>query len=94
MTHFLDSTQSTRTGFALTELLVEKLVVGVAVLMAIAAVKQQQSTNLPLAVEKMKRLGNACIRYTADNGGLLPFADAPGRDDWENAANPEASEVW
>ena len=95
MKHFLNSTPSTRTGFGLTELFVGKLVVGVAALMVIAAVKQQQArSSLPLAVEKMKRLGNACIMYTADNGGLLPFADAPGPDDWVHAANPEASEVW
>jgi type II secretory pathway pseudopilin PulG len=54
----------------------------------------KQRSNQAMAMQKMKAMGAAFASYTTEKNGLLPFEDAPGTDDWVNAAKPEAAEAW
>ncbi|NNC87511.1 MAG: type II secretion system protein, partial [Akkermansiaceae bacterium] len=77
-------------GFTMMELLV-----AIAILVALSAIgitvsrSMQETAHLTKATQKMRDLGSAFVGYTADSGGHLPFEDAPGSDDWTNAAKPE-----
>jgi len=82
-------------GFTLIEMLIV-----VAVVAALAAIgvtisrSSKEKAQLSVALTKMKALGSAFVSYTTDKGGLLPFEDATGTDDWTNAAKPESQEAW
>lgn len=88
-------TGNRKNGFTLIEVLIV-----VAVLAALTAIgmtlmkSSKQRANQAAAIQKMRSLGSAFATYTTDKGGLLPFEDAPGSDDWTNAARPESSETW
>lgn len=82
-------------GFTLIEVLIV-----VAIVIALAAIglsvmkASRQKADQANALQKMKSLGAAFATYTTDKGGLLPFEDASGTDDWVNAAKPENQETW
>lgn len=82
-------------GFTLIEVLIV-----ITIIIALAAVgmtlhrSAKQRANQTAAIQKMRSLGTAFAAYTTDQNGLLPFEDAPGTDDWTNAAKPESSEAW
>ncbi|NRB27612.1 MAG: hypothetical protein HRU37_08025 [Roseibacillus sp.] len=46
------------------------------------------------ALKKMRHIGEALKGYLDDNNGEFPLEDAPGKDNWLNAAKPEAETVW
>ena len=50
--------------------------------------------NQAEALRKMKGIGDALTAYLNDNNGEFPLEDAPGKDNWLNAAKPEAEKVW
>ncbi|MFP6894962.1 MAG: prepilin-type N-terminal cleavage/methylation domain-containing protein [Roseibacillus sp.] len=86
---------STRGGFTLMELLVVVAIVIVLATIAFTVSKNmKESADLARATQKIKNLGEAFVGYTADSGGLLPYEDAVGPDDWNTASKPEASEAW
>lgn len=82
-------------GFTLIEVLIV-----IAIVIALTAVglsimkSSRQKADQAAALQKMKSLGAAFVTYTTDKNGLLPFEDAPGTDDWVNAAKPESQEAW
>ena len=77
-----------------------ELLVAIAIMVALAAIaftvmsQMKQGANLARATEKIRSLGNAFVGYTTDSGGLLPYEDAPGSDDWNTAQQPEAEHAW
>jgi prepilin-type processing-associated H-X9-DG protein len=77
-----------------------ELLVAVAIVVVLAAIaftvmgSMRNNADLARATEKIKSLGAAFVGYTTDHGGLLPYEDAPGSDDWTTAAQPEALEAW
>jgi prepilin-type processing-associated H-X9-DG protein len=77
-----------------------ELLVAIAIVVVLAAIaftvmgSMRDNADLARATQKIKNLGEAFVGYTTDSGGLLPYEDAPGSDDWETAAKPEASEAW
>ncbi len=84
-----------RRGFTIMELLVAVAILIVLAAIAITVSKNmKENANLVRATAKIKNLGEAFVAYTADSGGLLPFEDAPGSDNWNTAGKPEASEAW
>lgn len=91
----LPPNNSRRKGFTMLELLV-----AIAIVVALSGVGIQvwqhskEAANLAKATQKIKDLGAAFVGYTTESGGLLPFEDAPGEDNWVTAAKPEASEAW
>lgn len=82
-------------GFSLIEILIV-----VAIIAALAAIggslykSAKQKASQAAALQKMKSLGATFVTYTVDRGGLLPFEDSTGTDDWTNAAKPENQEAW
>ncbi len=82
-------------GFTLIEILIV-----VAIIAALAAIggslhkSAKQKASQAAALQKMKSLGATFVTYTVDRGGLLPFEDSTGTDDWTNAAKPENQEAW
>ncbi len=84
-----------RSGLTLKELLVAMVVslltAGILFTMSCGG---STAGGLAVATQKMQALGTAFTDYAADSGGLLPFEDVAGSDDWTAAAKPEASEVW
>lgn len=82
-------------GFTLIEVLVV-----VALLIALTAIgvslsrSSKEKARRVTTLTKMKALGTAFSTYVTDKGGLLPFEDAAGTDDWVAAAKPENQEVW
>lgn len=89
------SSNPSRKGFTVMELLVAVTIVIVLASIAFTVMaSMKNNANLARATEKIKSLGNAFVGYTTDNGGLLPYEDAPGPDDWTTAGLPEASEAW
>ena len=77
-----------------------ELLVVIAIIVVLAAVSfsvsknMRENANLARATAKIKDLGSTFVGYTTDSGGLLPFEDAPGPDNWNTASKPEASEAW
>jgi prepilin-type processing-associated H-X9-DG protein len=77
-----------------------ELLVAVAIVVVLAAIaftvmgSMRDNADLARATQKIKNLGEAFVGYTTESGGLLPYEDAPGADDWTTAAKPEASEAW
>jgi prepilin-type N-terminal cleavage/methylation domain-containing protein len=82
-------------GFTLIEILI-----AVSVIIALGAIgasvwrSAKEKANQSVAMQKMRALGSAFATYTTEYNGLLPFEDAPGTDDWTNAAKPESQETW
>lgn len=84
-----------RHGFTLIEVLISIAIVAALVTIAMTVMKSaKERSNQAAALQKMKSLGAAFVAYTTDKGGLLPYEDAVGTDDWTNAARPENSEAW
>lgn len=82
-------------GFSLIEVLIAIAVVAALAAITMTLVKSsKERANQAAALQKLKSLGAAFAAYTTDKGGLLPFEDATGSDDWTNAARPENSEAW
>lgn len=82
-------------GFTMVEILV--VIALIAALTAIGfsvAGSMRQKAEMAQAMTKLRGLGSGLVAYTSGSGGLLPYEDAPGTDDWQNAAKPEHSEVW
>lgn len=77
-----------------------EILVAVAVIVVLIAIgntvmkSSREKKNLAGATKKLQAIGEALKSYTDDSGGLLPFEDAPGKDDWNTAGKPEATEVW
>ncbi len=82
-------------GFTLLEMLI-----AVAVVAALAAIgvtisrSSKQKAHQSVALQKLRALGSTFVAYTTDKGGLLPFEDSTGTDDWTNAAKPENQDAW
>jgi prepilin-type N-terminal cleavage/methylation domain-containing protein/prepilin-type processing-associated H-X9-DG protein len=85
----------TRKGFTLVELLVT-----IAIIAALAAIgfslagSMRQKAQMAQAISKLRGLGAGFVAYTSSSGGLLPYEDSPGSDDWITAAKPENNEAW
>ncbi len=77
-----------------------ELVVVVAILTILSGISftvikgMGDEARMARATQKIKDLGSAFVGYTADSGGLLPFEDLPGPDDWDTARGEDAGEVW
>ncbi len=82
-------------GFTLMEMMIT-----VSIILALGAIAitlsktARQKAQQTITLGKMKALGASFNTYTADNGGLLPYEDATGTDDWTNAAKDENKEAW
>lgn len=77
-----------------------ELLVAIAIVVVLAAIaftvmgSMRDHANMVRATEKIRSIGDAFVGYTTDSNGLLPYEDAPGTDNWNTAAQPEASEAW
>lgn len=77
-----------------------ELLVVVAIIIVLAALTYPVITTMRRngmkaeAITRMKAFVSATGNYAAQNNGDLPAEDAPGTDDWTNAAKPEAEKAW
>jgi type II secretory pathway pseudopilin PulG len=82
-------------GFTLIELLITvAIVIALAAIAVTLAKSTREKAEQTTALKKMRSLGTAFNAYVGDKNGMLPMEDAPGTDDWVNAAKPENQEVW
>jgi prepilin-type N-terminal cleavage/methylation domain-containing protein len=82
-------------GFTLVELLVCVAIVAVLATISFTVMGSMRArANQQHATERLRSISSAFGSYTADNGGLLPWEDCPGTDDWNNASKPENVDVW
>lgn len=82
-------------GFTLIEVLITVAVMAALLAIGVSVARtSKQRAHQAVALQKMKALGAAFASYTTDKNGLLPFEDAPGTDDWANAAKPESEQAW
>ena len=77
-----------------------ELLVTIAIIAALSAIgfslagSMKEKAHMTQAMAKMRGLGAGLVAYTTSSGGLLPYEDSPGTDDWANAAKPENDEAW
>ncbi len=50
--------------------------------------------NKAEGLKKMKEMGNALTGYLDESNGVFPLEDAPGKDNWLNAAAEQSEDVW
>jgi prepilin-type N-terminal cleavage/methylation domain-containing protein len=82
-------------GFTLIELLVTMAIVAALAALAFSLTgAMRQKALMAKATQKLRGLGTALVAYTTNTNGLLPYEDAPGTDDWTNAAKPENDQAW
>lgn len=84
-----------KNGFTLIEILISMAVVAALAAIVMTVMRSsKQRANQAAVLGKMKSLGAAFVAYTTDKGGLLPYEDATGSDDWTNAGRAESTETW
>ena len=77
------------------QILVGAAVAVIALGVAVTVGKSRQSKNNQAeALRKLQDVGAALSGYLSDNNGEFPLEDATGKDNWLNAAKPEAETVW
>jgi prepilin-type N-terminal cleavage/methylation domain-containing protein len=82
-------------GFALRELVIVIVVLGVLVAIAIPIYNsKRQRAHQQVALDKIRTMGGAALNYANQNGGVLPAEDADGNDTWDNATKPVAKDAW
>lgn len=54
----------------------------------------KQNKHKADTAERMRKLYTATKTYVTQNDGRLPDEDAPGKDTWENAAEPKSANAW
>jgi prepilin-type N-terminal cleavage/methylation domain-containing protein len=84
-----------RRGFTTLELLVAAAIVTVVAAVAypfIVGVRKKAARAE--ATARLSALATATRNYALQHDGELPDEDAPGKENWEAAARPEAEQVW
>lgn len=77
------------------QILVGAAVVVIAIGIVVTMAKSGKSKNNEAeALRKLQAIGTALTGYLNDNNGEFPLEDAAGKDNWLNAAKPEAETVW
>lgn len=54
----------------------------------------RQNQNKADTAARLQKLVTATKTYVAQNDNKLPDEDAPGKDTWDNAADPKAANAW
>lgn len=84
-----------RRGFTTLELLIAAAIVTVVAAVAypfIVGVRKKAARAE--ATARLSALATGTRNYALQNGGAIPDEDAPGKENWEAAARPEAQNVW
>jgi prepilin-type processing-associated H-X9-DG protein len=77
-----------------------EVLVVIAIILVLAAIalpvvsSVRMRGNKAEAMQNMRQLGAALGTFASQNDNNLPDEDAPGPDDWNNAAKPESEKVW
>lgn len=82
-------------GFTLMEVLVIVAITMVLVGIGVPVFQtMRQNSHRTTALNQIRQIGALFVNFAAEHDGRLPDEDAPGKDDWANAAKPENANVW